>query len=89
MYCIIFVAIASFISHLFMSDKHGMHGFGMPRNISYLLNKLDILSCFIVIGRFLYLYWRGIIIFPNISLIKKICIALFTLFISEFDKYNA
>ena len=55
--CISYVFIASFISHLFESHKHGMIGFNTSKDISFILNRFDVMGVFLVIGRFIYLYY--------------------------------
>lgn len=53
---ITFAATMSVVSHLFESHKHQMWGFGCPSNVSYLLNRLDVLAVVLVIGRMLLLW---------------------------------
>ncbi len=50
---ILFVAVASVVSHLFQSDKHGMHGFNCPEQTSYWLTKIDCFGCVILLIRML------------------------------------
>lgn len=38
-----FVAIASLLSHVVENHKHGMPGIGVSNQISYLLNRFDVL----------------------------------------------
>jgi hypothetical protein len=91
--CIGFVAVFSFLSHLVENHKHGMNGIGLSTNFSYILNRFDVLGCFLVTARFLYIYLlryglsfnvfvahKKILIYAIISLILNV--------ISEFDKYN-
>jgi hypothetical protein len=51
-----FVAMASFVSHLFASHKHGPKGFGCSHFISRALNDLDLLGVFVLTSRLVYLY---------------------------------
>ncbi len=84
-YLILNVAVASFISHLFESHKHGMPGFGMPPKASFLLNLWDILGCILVIIRFLYLIYYVQISFPSYENIFYIIIAYIFHLISQYD----
>lgn len=54
---IIFVSVFSVVSHLVENHKHGMTGIWLSKEVSYFLNRLDVLSCFIVIIRFGYLFY--------------------------------
>jgi hypothetical protein len=83
---ILFVAIMSFLSHLFESHRHDMIGFGAPKQLSYLLNRLDVFACFLVITRYIYLLLMNLIKFPNIFEIIGILIAIIFNIISENDK---
>jgi hypothetical protein len=51
--CIIFAATSSFVSHLFMSHKHDMVGFGINTNESQLLDDIDIFSVLLLMIRLL------------------------------------
>lgn len=42
-----FVGSMSFISHLIENHKHGMEGIGLSKQVSYLLNRFDVLGCVI------------------------------------------
>lgn len=46
----------SFLSHLVENHKHDMIGIGLSRRHSYILNRLDVLFCFITLFRFLQVY---------------------------------
>lgn len=94
--CIVYVALASFISHLFENHKHGMHGIGylnVNQDISYILNRLDVIGCIIVMIRFSYLYYSryGLLLDPIIEnglyFISLIC-SFGLNKLSEYDKYN-
>lgn len=52
---ITYTALASTISHLFESHKHDMPGFGCPKNISFILNRLDVCGCFLIFLRWMFL----------------------------------
>lgn len=74
---VIFLAYFSFVSHLFMSHKHGMTGFGINKEISKFLNYCDVFFCFILGIRFLYLnIWRILDIIRIIQLISTFCLNL-------------
>lgn len=87
-----FVGLASFISHLAENHKHGMPGIGLSKQVSYFLNRLDVLGCFLTGTRLGYLYYmkHGITIYP-IAKRDIICasFAFLLLKISECDKYNS
>jgi hypothetical protein len=97
--CILFLASASFISHLFENHKHGMHGMNFIKYLnissttSYILNRFDVIGCIIVLIRFIYLYHSRY--GYNLNLITKnglyfgalICSFGLNL-LSEYDKYN-
>lgn len=57
-----FVSLASFVSHLFECHKHGMPGISGFLNaypmeeVSYVLNRFDVLGVFLLFGRMLYLW---------------------------------
>ena len=85
---ITFVGLGSSISHLFESHKHGMVGFNMPVNYSYILNRIDILGVILTSLRLLYLWYnRGFTydIF-NTNIIIHTLIAFSYSIISEYDK---
>lgn len=90
---LLFTTLASFFSHLIENHKHGMPGLGFSVTTSYILNKIDVLSCYLLVGRIAYLYYSkyGISISPiieNKQIILHIIISLIFLAISEYDKYN-
>jgi len=96
---ICFVAVASFVSHLFENHKHGMPGvlsligiYPSPR-FSYFLNRLDVLGVGLTSLRFGYLCLLKygvslsfLINYPHLTfmLLVTICFNL----MSEYDKYN-
>ncbi len=53
--CVAFAEMSSFVSHLFMSHKHDMIGFGTNHNISKLLNNVDIFSVIVLMTRLFYI----------------------------------
>ena len=55
-YCILYVSVLSFISHLVENHKHDMPGVGFPKKFSYIMNRLDVLGCLIVLYRLVDLY---------------------------------
>ena len=70
-----------------------MPGIGFSKNMSYLLNRFDVASSWLVIARLSYLYYSkyGIDLFAirdNIGLVLTTFIMLAFLGISEYDKYN-
>ena len=90
---ICFVAAASFISHLAENHKHGMSGIGFSRRTSYILNRFDVIGCFIVAARFSYIYYAKYgfffdIVFKNKFAFVAYCLPFALLMISECDKYN-
>jgi hypothetical protein len=96
-YAVLFVGLASFVSHLFENHKHGMSGIPCLTNstlFSYVLNRFDVLGCLIVIIRFAYIYYEiyGITIYPLVNnrnnLLIKIGVSFCLNIISEYDKYN-
>ncbi len=92
MLTLINVGLASFASHLFENHKHGMPGLGLSSQVSYYLNRLDVIGCSLTTLRLGYLYYQkyGITIFP--IKYKDIVFALISfllLRISEYDKYNS
>lgn len=90
---ILFVGIFSFTSHLFENHKHGMSGFKLSKYWSYLLNRMDVLGCFIVIVRFIYLYYSCYGVSIDVILADKFMVMILMLpmicnISSEYDKYN-
>jgi len=84
---LIFVSLASTVSHLFETHKHGMYGFGVSKELSYFLNRLDVIGCVMLVSRFLY-------ISPDFRMIQFNHIVILTIaFIvniySEHDAHNA
>ncbi len=66
---------------------------GFSPNVSYFLNRLDVLGCVFVGIRFGYIYYKkyGLIInilIKNKYLILVYCLPFILLRISEHDKYN-
>ena len=55
---ILFVALASFFSHIVENHKHGMPGIGYSMQTSYFLNRLDVLGCFFVVLRLSYIFYE-------------------------------
>ncbi len=91
---LIFVFLMSLLSHLIENHKHGMPGVGFSTTASYFMNRLDVLGCFIVIIRMLYIFYqvhqfRLVIIYQNVTLFLCAAIIFAILQISEFDKYNS
>jgi uncharacterized membrane protein YadS len=90
---ILFVSLASFMSHLVENHKHGMPGIGFSKKTSYLLNRLDVIGVILLGIRLIYLYYHkyGLNFFPIMQQ-KKLFIMVLILFIllriSEYDKYN-
>jgi VanZ family protein len=86
--CLAFLATFSFASHLCESHKHGMKGFDVPRHVSYLLNRFDVLGCVLLGLRSSYLwmaeYWPN----PRRHQLYMAAWALTCLWVSEYDKYN-
>ena len=93
-FALIFVSFFSIISHLLENHKHGMTGiFDTSKEISYILNRLDVLGSIIIILRLAKLYYNKYNISANIiksNSVKFILMLLPILFniISEYDKYN-
>lgn len=90
---ITYVASASIISHLFENHKHGMPGFGLSQNVSYILNRLDVFGSVLVISRFAYLLYKKYgfnknIVTQNYKLTFSAIVCAIFLRISEYDKYN-
>jgi len=89
-----FVASMSFLSHLVENHKHGMKGIGFSQNVSYILNRLDVLGCVVTSSWFTYLYVTKYGYNLNIVMNNKLLFLLYAspiilLRISEYDKYNA
>lgn len=90
---LIFVSSASFLSHLVENHKHGMPGIGISRQVSYILNRFDVLGCIMVGLRFGCLFYSkyGLSIKPlflNKQLFLFSALSFLFLRISEHDKYN-
>lgn len=88
-----FVAGASFLSHLVENHKHGMPGIGFSKKISYFLNRLDVIGCFLVGSRFMYMYCQKYGV--SFDVINQNKLAFFICSLprifwqgSEYDKYN-
>ena len=57
---ILFVSLASVISHLVENHKHGMPGYIVTTKLtSYYWNKLDVFGCLIIICRLSYLFYNN------------------------------
>lgn len=85
---ILYVFTASFVSHLVENHKHGMPGFyPVCTETSYFWNRLDVLGCYIVGARFVFLYLNHN---PQItSTDLMLTVLAFSLnAISEYDKFN-
>ncbi len=54
--CLTFIMLASCISHIFASHKHGQTGFGCLRKVSKFLNYVDCGACVIISLRLVMLY---------------------------------
>lgn len=80
---LVFVSSMSFFSHLIENHKHGMSGIGFSQQTSYFFNRMDVLGCFLFIGRLLFLDLN-----LDFNIIFMSVIAILILFISEYDKYN-
>ena len=53
------VTFFSFMSHLLMCHKHKLNSpFGNYYGLSYWLNQMDVLGCFLVGGRFIYKFYE-------------------------------
>lgn len=91
---IAFVALASFVSHLVENHKHGMpgleYGFLKSQTISYVLNRIDVIGCYLALARFGYLlvYHQSYVIYITWVDQFQLALALALLCISEYDKYN-
>ncbi len=76
--CIAIVGIFSFYSHLFASHKHDQIGFGCSEKHSLLLNQLDVLGCFVLSFRFLYLFKKF-----DLKLFSRLLVCIFLNILSE------
>lgn len=89
---LLFVGTFSFLSHLVENHKHGMPGIGFSAKTSYILNRLDVIGCIIMVARFAYILYEKYVITHSISIPKSLVNLLVTLcaynIISEYDKYN-
>lgn len=88
-----FVTTGSFLSHLVENHKHGMPGIGFSKEVSYLLNRMDVLGCLLVGCRFGYLYFDKYGFDYNLIIKAKffsglVIMSFLMLQISEYDKYN-
>jgi len=87
--CILFVASASFFSHLIENHKHGMSGYiVVSKRTSYALNRLDVIGCCIVITRYIQLIYQYHYV-PTFDEVFVTILAFTLNIISERDKYNA
>jgi hypothetical protein len=89
-YTIGFVGFASFISHLAENHKHGMRGVGFSIQTSFLLNRLDVLGCILLIIRLAQLYYtrHGLTLsISNLHIIQILFVITLNL-ISEYDNQN-
>ena len=79
-------ALASTLSHLFESHKHGLHGFGTPAKYSYYLNRCDVVCAVLLFGQVLQLATFNIMV-PQDIYILTICGSIFLICnkISESD----
>lgn len=89
-----FVVSASFSSHLVENHKHGMPGIGFSKQVSYVLNRVDVFGCLLIGSRFAQLYYLkyGLsidIIMKNKYVFLTYCLPFILGRISEFDKYNS
>ena len=57
-FSLIFVGTFFFLSHLVENHKHGMPGIGLSSDISYILNRLDVIGVFIVTLRMMYILFK-------------------------------
>ena len=89
---IAFVGLASFVSHLVENHKHGMPGLGrVSPEMSYYLNRADVLGCILVVVRLggLYIARHGWRIWEMRRMdLVSLGLAFVLLRISEYDKYN-
>lgn len=81
------VVTMSFLSHLFEVHKHNMPGFIIRSNeLSYFLNKLDVLGVILVFVRCLFLFDKIFIIHIYDNYKYHLIGALIFNLISEYDK---
>lgn len=87
---LIFVSLSSFVSHLIEKHKHGMTSFSFITNdMSYFMNRMDVLGCFMTIIRFILLFYKKYGLNVNKAIdypyyLLPICFCFNIL--SEFDK---
>lgn len=88
--CIAFVSLMSILSHLIENHKHGMPGVGFSTEVSYFLNRMDVLGCIVVISRLFHIYYmkHGLVVPNDPGLFVTFIISFLLLRISEYDKYN-
>jgi hypothetical protein len=67
------VAFMSFVSHLFQSHKHNQRGFGCPKHYSIWLNRLDLLGCFLLTCRLLFISRKKNLYRPKSFLSLLLC----------------
>jgi hypothetical protein len=85
-----FVAVASFVSHLFESHKHGMRGFGTPPALSYALNRADVAGCVAVVLVFAYeIMVTRRVPWPSAALWARLALALLDCAVSEYHAHDA
>jgi len=96
-WCLMFVTLFSFSSHLVENHKHGMPGIGFSKTTSWALNRLDVLGCILVFLRVAYLCWQHHTQTPWLlvqqlladwTFLVQIAISLGLSRISEYDHYN-
>lgn len=96
-WCLMFVSLFSFSSHLVENHKHGMPGIGVSKYTSWVLNRFDVLGCILVFLRVAWLCWAHHARFPWLlayQLVKdwgfllQIAISFGLSRISEYDHYN-
>lgn len=93
-FCVFYVGLASFISHLFENHKHCMPGiYKISSRNSYRLNRLDVLGVILVGFRFIILFYQMKnkimqILIDNMDLIYKLLILISLNLYSESDKHN-
>lgn len=87
---LLFVGIASSISHLVENHKHCMKGIGCSVRTSYVWNRLDVLGCVMVLARMLYLIYVNCTAFTTaIAMLFILLVPIYACnIISEYDKYN-
>ena len=88
-----FVATASFVSHLVENHKHSMPGIGFSKEVSYYLNRADVLGCLLTGARVAQLYYLKYgfsfdVILENKLFFLLYCLPVILMRISEHDKYN-